>query len=117
MRRRIATGTGASATLLILLAFILLAFIQLWYASAGTFSLRIPEAEPRYTTALYSEQARAFAHGRLHLLVDPPAALASLPDPYDPRAREALPCMHDVSYYRGRYYLYFGPVPALLLAP
>ncbi|GIW05652.1 MAG: hypothetical protein KatS3mg060_0457 [Dehalococcoidia bacterium] len=46
----------------------------------------------------------------------PPAALATLADPYDPDQRFPYNAMLDASYFAGRYYLYFGPVPAALLA-
>jgi len=56
-----------------------------------------------------------FRAGRLGFNIDPPAALASLNDPYDPiqRQQAGIPEMHDVSYYKGRYYLYFGVAPAV----
>ena len=50
---------------------------------------------------------------RLQLLPDP--ALLALTDPYDPLLRMDLPFLSDASLYGGRYYLYFGPVPALLV--
>ena len=41
-----------------------------------------------------------------------PAGLLKLKDPYDPRQNAAFG-MHDVSFYKGRFYLYFGVAPAL----
>jgi tetratricopeptide (TPR) repeat protein len=67
----------------------------------------------------YNLLARGFASGRLSLARDVPAGLASLPDPYDPVAnqpyRQFPYGLHDLSYFRGRLYLYFGPAPAVLL--
>ena len=37
-----------------------------------------------------------------------------LPDPYDPVAYAPYP-VNDLSYYKGKLYLYFGITPALVL--
>jgi hypothetical protein len=46
----------------------------------------------------FNHLADAFLHGQLHLRVLPPST-------------------HDLSFYEGRYYLYWPPFPALLLVP
>ena len=61
---------------------------------------------------LYVDLADAFLQGRLSLIAEPSQALMSLPDPYDPLQNNGLR-LHDASLYKGRYYLYFGPAPAL----
>ena len=38
----------------------------------------------------------------------------ALPDPYDDLANVPFR-LYDMSYYRGRYYMYFGPMPALII--
>lgn len=53
--------------------------------------------------------------GQLHLKVDVPQELLRLPDPYDPAVRPPGLGLHDASFYRGRYYLYFGAAPVLTL--
>ncbi len=65
----------------------------------------------------YSELASAFQHGSLSLEIKPNPALLALHDPYDPTARNSnnVPYPIDFSLYRGNYYLYFEPVPALFL--
>ena len=71
--------------------------------------------------------SEAFTAGQLSLILEPAPGLALLPDPYDPRSRSGIPrcrldgpgsdCyLMDASYFKGRYYLYWGPVPAVLLA-
>ncbi|HVW21225.1 MAG TPA: tetratricopeptide repeat protein [Opitutaceae bacterium] len=69
--------------------------------------------------AYYNLLVEGFRAGRLSLAREVPAGLAALPDPYDPRASErfrvGLDGVHDLTLYRGRFYLYFGAVPALLL--
>ena len=54
--------------------------------------------------------------GQLSLLEAPPAELATLPDVYDQSQREGIDYIWDASYYNGKYYLYWGPVPALVAA-
>ena len=61
---------------------------------------------------LYVDLAEALLQGRLSLLIEPPPELISLPDPYDPLQNSGLR-LHDASLYKGHYYLYFGPAPAL----
>ena len=68
------------------------------------------------TTSYYDMLADAFLHGQTDLLVKPDPHLLTLPDPYDPVANMRYR-LHDASLYRGKYYLYWGPVPSLLLAP
>jgi tetratricopeptide (TPR) repeat protein len=67
----------------------------------------------------YNLQVEGFRSGHLSLPREVPPGLARLPDPYDPEAnlvyRMAPYSLHDLSYYRGRLYLYFGVTPALLL--
>ncbi|MFN8533515.1 MAG: hypothetical protein U0556_08210 [Dehalococcoidia bacterium] len=89
--------------------------VQVWIATAGTWSLAIDDLPFVYTTEIYARQAEAFAAGQAHLLLVPPAELARLPDPYDPAARLPFPVASDLSYYDGKYWLYFGPAPALFI--
>ncbi len=67
----------------------------------------------------YNLQVEGFRAGHLSLNWPVPAGLERLPDPYDPAAnlvyRLSPYSLHDLSYYRGRLYLYFGVTPALVL--
>src|SRR5262245_30462744 len=58
--------------------------------------------------------ADAFLAGQLPLLVQPRPELLALEDRYDPRQNRRYR-HHDLSLYRDKYYLYWGPVPALVL--
>jgi hypothetical protein len=65
----------------------------------------------------YHEYADALLAGHLHLARAPDPRLVALPDPLDPEANREFR-RDDLSYHEGRYYLYHGIVPALvLLAP
>lgn len=65
-------------------------------------------------TGYYELQTDAFIDGRASLPVLPAPELLALADPYDP-AQNAPYRLHDASLYDGRYYLYFGPTPVLLV--
>lgn len=62
----------------------------------------------------YRLLVRGFRQGHLHLDYAPPRELIALADPYDPE-QNAPYRLGDASYYKGRYYLYFGPTPAVTL--
>jgi hypothetical protein len=80
-----------------------------WLVTAGTMN------DFSHTTYYYDRLAGGFSHGQLSLLEEPDARLADLSNPYDYRERGEIPVIWDASYYQGRYYLYWGPVPALLI--
>jgi hypothetical protein len=62
----------------------------------------------------YCLLARGLASGRLYLPLKPDPALVALPNPWDPAKNQGLG-MHDLAFFHGRYYLYHGVVPAVLL--
>ncbi|MCL6649014.1 MAG: hypothetical protein K6U89_11835 [Chloroflexi bacterium] len=108
---RVASGWRGGTVLAGSALVLLLALLYLWVATGGRWSLEWPAA---LGGDRYQRLARAFLAGQLALLETPPPELASLPDPYEPRVWARLPVTMDVSYYQGRYYLYFGPLPALV---
>jgi hypothetical protein len=67
----------------------------------------------------YNLLARGILKGQLSLDKAAPASLARLADPYDPAAngaaRDPRDRLNDLSYFRGKLYLYFGVAPALLV--
>jgi len=85
-----------------------------WMASVSTTELTGWSAADNH----YNLLVAGFRDGHLSLNKQAPAELGQLPDPYDPvtNARYRLGAgLHDMSYYRGKLYLYFGVSPALLL--
>lgn len=66
---------------------------------------------------IYEHLTDALAQGHFYLNIEPDPLLATLDNPYDPAQREAanVSYLHDASYYNGKYFCYFGPVPALLV--
>lgn len=69
--------------------------------------------------AYYNLLVEGFRAGHLSVKKEVPTGFARLADPYDPNANRTyriLPyALSDLSYYKGRFYLYFGVTPALLL--
>lgn len=68
--------------------------------------------------ASYGDYYNLLLHGLLkgHLYLDVPVdpAMLSSPNPYDPRVWVPHGWMMDSSFYHGRYYIYYGLVPALV---
>lgn len=62
----------------------------------------------------YRLLVRGWQKGQLAMDKQPKPELLALADPYDP-AQNGAHRMGDVSYFRGKYYLYFGAAPALTL--
>ncbi len=100
-----------SSLLLVLAVYIFIVTAGQWTSIPGS-------------SQYYDELATAFRSGHLYLNVQPPAALLALPDPYDPQARKNDPALAafiedhawDFSLYHGRFYMYWGPAPALVLS-
>ncbi|MFT8703802.1 hypothetical protein [Bifidobacterium aquikefiricola] len=69
----------------------------------------------------YAYLADALLHGRPWLDLEVPQRFAQLADPYDVAARERLlgsgvtPIYWDYAFFNGRWYSYFGVIPAVLL--
>jgi len=84
-------------------------FVYLWFVSVG-YLTRWPE-----TTAYYDSLAQAFLQGNAFLPIKPDPRLAALENPYSFAERQNIPVVWDASYFDGKYYLYWGPAPAIML--
>jgi len=62
----------------------------------------------------YDLLGQAFAGGHLYLPIKPSPQLLAQPNPWDPAVDPAIK-WHDMALFEGRYYLYFGAAPAVLL--
>src|SRR5215207_7471241 len=56
-----------------------------------------------------------YLSGQLHMKVEVPDALLKLKNPYDPGERPVGLGLHDASFYKGKYYVYFGAAPMIVL--
>jgi len=68
----------------------------------------------------YNALARAFLAGKTSLFIEPRPELLALDDPYDPiknhqRDAQGFYALHDASLYKGKYYVYFGVTPAVMV--
>ena len=73
-------------------------------------------------THQYEEMAESLLHGHLYLELEASDELLALDNPYDPYLRADIAGLErnvdyhwDHAFYKGRYYMYFGVVPVILL--
>jgi hypothetical protein len=87
-----------------------------WSAEPGFLELANPRAEDSY----YNLLVQGFRAGQLNLKSELPPGFAQLANPYDPAVFAAYKegaryPLGDLSYYKGKLYLYFGVTPVLVL--
>jgi len=84
-------------------------------SQSGVLELVSPNVSETY----YNLLVQGFRAGQLNLKKDVPTEFAKLTDPYDPAASISYWAqphrMLDLSYYKGKLFLYFGVTPALIL--
>jgi hypothetical protein len=91
-------------------AFFAVISIYIWFASAGTW------ADWPKASNYYNLLANAFAHGQVSLDLEVSPKLLALPDPYDFASRNGIEYLWDAILHEGKYYLYWGPMPAIIVA-
>ncbi len=84
--------------------------VYAYMAESGALELQLPKAADTY----YNLLVQGFRAGQLNLKKEVPPGLAQLADPYDPDAHSPYGLL-DLSFYKGKLYLYFGVTPALIL--
>ena len=87
-----------------------------WSAEPGYLELATPRTEDAY----YNLLVEAFRAGQLNVKREASPGLARLADPYDPDMNYPYVWdlhypSYELSYYKGKLYLYFGVTPALVL--
>lgn len=103
-------STAISAALAFLVLFAASAY-AFWFTSQGYFPTFPNSFNP------YVALGDAFLHGQVALIEQPDPRLAAIKDPiHDVTAREKVPYHLDLSYYNGKYYAYWGPIPGLFNA-
>lgn len=101
------TARGTPTAIAVLCVLTLYAY----FGGGGSFDFRRLRG---VEDSLYANLAEGFSRGHLYMASAPDARLARLSDPYDPAARGGINYIWDASYFNGRYYLYFSPLPALI---
>ena len=89
--------------------FALLVVLVNGWAAGGSGQVLVTRDPQDY----YGFLTDAFLAGQTYLKVAPNPALQDLANPW--AGAQGIPRLHDASYFHGRYYLYFGPAPVLLL--
>jgi hypothetical protein len=97
--------------ILIISFSIIFGIIYLWLVSIGTWTQL-----SKTSTYYYRMLADGFLAGSPALLIEPDPRLAQIENPYPAENRVNIPTLIDAAYFKGKYYLYFGPAPAVILA-
>ena len=85
--------------------------IYVFFVSVGTWS-KWPA-----TTDFYAQLAKAFDQGQVSLLTQPDPSILALQNPYQyDELRKKATYIWDISLYEGKYYIYWGPAPAVIMA-
>jgi len=108
--RYFAGSQGRMAALATGVLGVAITVIYIWFVSVGYW-----RDWPK-TTTYYNQLADAFLHGQTHLLIEPAPELLALDDPYNYENRKNIAQPWDTVFYDGKFYLYWGPAPALILA-
>jgi tetratricopeptide (TPR) repeat protein len=74
----------------------------------------LASTSPNAAEAYYNLLVQGFRVGQLNLKKEVPPGLAQFADPYDRTANKQYGVL-DLSYYKGKFYLYFGATPAVVL--
>ncbi len=92
--------------------WVIIILIYAWFVTFGNLTTW------NHTSQYYARLADAFAKRQLYVDINPGKALLDAPDPYDPERRGVFQDeIWDMSYYKGKLYYYWGPIPALMILP
>lgn len=92
--------------------WILIFVIYAWFITFGNFTAW------NHSTQYYTQLADAFGKGQLYVDRSPGQAMLEAQDPYSPITRPSFSDeIWDLSLYKEKLYLYWGPVPAILITP
>lgn len=115
MERKVTYHHPIQNYLFVIPPLLVIIFFYAWLSSAGS------DNQNGTTTRYYANLAEAFLNRELHLSTQPDPRLLAMENPYSLLARIELTKAGvdipvDLSLYDGKFYMYWGPVPALLLA-
>ena len=93
----------------------LLVIFYYWTATSSIDPFGSPDENSTIgTTHFYHLLTNGFLAGHLYLPVQPDPRLVALKNPLDANQNAGLR-LHDASYYKGHFYLYFGAAPVVTL--
>ncbi|HUR56364.1 MAG TPA: hypothetical protein VM029_01550, partial [Opitutaceae bacterium] len=96
---------------LLLALCLAIAWFYVWTARSNGENWKFGREQNDYYNLLID----GWLAGQLNMKVDVPAELLRIKDPYDPAQRPPGVGLHDASFYRGKYYIYFGLTPGVTL--
>lgn len=94
-------------TLIAILGLILSFYIWIASESRGPYVQYSP-------AGWYNLLTDGFVSGMLNIPVEPDPRIFTLQNPYDP-VENAPVRLHDISFYKGKFYLYYGVTPVVVL--
>ncbi len=105
-------ASGLKTSLIFVHLWIFVLAFYIWFITYGNWTTWL------HTTSYYDKLAKSFSEGHLYIDIKPDPALLAVSDPYSPGNRPTIQNdIWDMSLYKGKFYLYWGPVPALLITP
>src|SRR5688572_28498222 len=96
---------------LVLAVCAIVGWFYLWTVRSSGESWEFGEEKRDYYNLLID----GYLDGQLHMKVNVPEALLNLRNPYDPQERPPGLGLHDASFYKAKYYVYFGAAPMFVL--
>lgn len=90
---------------------VLIGVLYFWTAVQEERTWRMGGEQKDYYNLLID----GFLAGQLHLKTEVSPELQAIANPYDPKNRPPGVGLHDATYYKGKYYLYFGVAPVITL--
>ena len=96
--------------LLIVFILTLIFLFYIWIITIGN-----EPWDQRFHSGWYNVLSDALLKGKLYFLEEFNPQILKLKDPYEPHLNAPLNRFNDMSLYKGKYYMYFGVVPAILL--
>jgi len=114
MENQITSRKSVPHYLFVIPSLVTVILFYIWLASTGS------EDQHGTTTHYYADLAGAFLNGKLSLPTKPDPRLLAAENPYNLQTRielvrSGVEIPVDFSLYHGKYYMYWGPVPALFL--
>jgi hypothetical protein len=100
--------SGRQVDIWLILASCFLIWLYLWVITTGKIN-KWPSGWNYYWML-----SQAFQKGQTYLLDEPNPELMKLENPYDHSQRKDIEYLWDSTFYNGKYYLYWGPAPAVL---
>lgn len=104
-----AVPNSKRADLVLIIVAVVVIWFQWWTINTGAPISALGQEQ----VDDYNRLVDGFLDGHTYMRLAVPPELLKLANPYDPAERKGLG-QHDLSLYKGHYYLYFGVTPALV---